>query len=141
MTGWPAQPVVYEVNTAVWLNELSRRAGRHLTLAEVARSDWDSVTPPGVDAVWLMGVWERSPAGLAVARKNAQLQVSFREVLPDVRRRDVMGSPYCVRRYVVDAAFGGPAEPHGTQGRNRPESAAPPIGSGRVVANELVRGN
>ena len=24
MTGWPARPVIYEVNTAVWLDELSR---------------------------------------------------------------------------------------------------------------------
>ena len=31
---WPAQPVIYEVNTAVWLDELSRR-GSALTLADV----------------------------------------------------------------------------------------------------------
>jgi hypothetical protein len=108
MTGWPAQPVIYEVNTAVWLDELSRAAGRRLTLADVAPSDWDAVTPAGVDAVWLMGVWERSPAGLTVARANADLQASFREALPDLRDQDVIGSPYCVRRYVVDTAFGGP---------------------------------
>ena len=28
MTGWPDKPVIYEVNTAVWLAELSRAAGR-----------------------------------------------------------------------------------------------------------------
>jgi hypothetical protein len=27
MTGWPRQPVIYEVNTAVWLGGLSRAAG------------------------------------------------------------------------------------------------------------------
>ncbi len=107
-TGWPAQPVIYEVNTAVWLDALSRTAGRRLTLAEVAASDWDAITPAGVDAVWLMGVWERSPAGLAVARADAELQASFREALPDLRDEDIIGSPYCVRRYVVDPAFGGP---------------------------------
>ena len=62
MRGWPAQPVIYEVNTAVWLDGLSRAAGRRVTLAGVADADWDAVTPAGVDAVWLMGVWERSPA-------------------------------------------------------------------------------
>ncbi len=108
MLGWPAQPVIYEINTAVWLDELSRAAGRRLTLAGVAASDWDAVTPAGVDAVWLMGVWERSPAGLALANANPGLQASFREALPDLRRDDVIGSPYCVRRYVVDPAFGGP---------------------------------
>jgi hypothetical protein len=108
MTGWPERPVIYEINTAVWLNALGRAAGRPVTLADVAAADWDSVTPAGVDAVWLMGVWERSPAGLALALANTELQASFAEALPDLRREDVIGSPYCVRRYVVDTAFGGP---------------------------------
>ncbi|HEY7050088.1 MAG TPA: alpha-amylase family glycosyl hydrolase [Jatrophihabitantaceae bacterium] len=108
MSDWPARPVIYEVNTAVWLTELSRAEGRRLTLADVPASAWDAVTPPGVDAVWLMGVWERSPAGLALAESNAELQASFREALPDLRPGDVIGSPYCVRRYVVDDSFGGP---------------------------------
>jgi Alpha amylase, catalytic domain len=107
MTGWPDRPVIYEINTAVWLNALGRAAGRPVTLADVAADDWDSVTPAGVDAVWLMGVWERSPAGLALALANTELQTSFAQALPDVRREDVIGSPYCVRRYVVDQALGG----------------------------------
>lgn len=39
MTGWPGQPVIYEVNTAVWLGGLSRAAGRRVTLADVADRD------------------------------------------------------------------------------------------------------
>jgi hypothetical protein len=109
MTGWPEQPVIYEVNTAVWLGALSRAAGRRLTLADVPASSWDEIAPAGADAVWLMGVWERSPAGLALANANAGLQASFRDALPDLRAKDVIGSPYCVRRYVADAAFGGRA--------------------------------
>jgi hypothetical protein len=108
MTGWPDRPVIYEVNTAVWLDELSRGVARRLTLADVPGAAWDAVTPDGADAVWLMGVWERSPAGRAVATANAELQASFRDALPDVRAEDVVGSPYCVREYVVDPAFGGP---------------------------------
>ena len=57
MTGWPHRPVIYEVNTAVWLGELSQAAGAPVTLANVPDSDWDAVTPSGADAVWLMGVW------------------------------------------------------------------------------------
>src|SRR5262249_23461699 len=106
MTGWPGQPVIYEVNTAIWLGELSRAAGRRLTLADVPPADWDSVTPAGVDAVWLMGVWERSPAGLAVANANPELQRSFRDALGDLGPTDVIGSPYCVLPYEVDAAVG-----------------------------------
>ena len=108
MTGWPDKPVIYEINTAIWLGDLSRAAGRRVTLADVPASAWDDVTPAGVDAVWLMGVWERSPAGLELANANAGLQASFRDALPDLRPDDVIGSPYCVRRYVVDDSFGGP---------------------------------
>jgi len=108
MTGWPDQPVIYEINTAIWLDDLSRAAGRRVTLADVPAPAWDDVTPAGTDAVWLMGVWERSPAGLQLANANAGLQASFRDALPDVRPADVIGARYCVRRYVVDDSFGGP---------------------------------
>ena len=106
---WPERPVIHEVNTAVWLDDLSRAAGRQLTLADVPTADWASVTPAGIDAVWLMGVWERSPVGLSIANESSTLWADFRNALPDVQAADVIGSPYCVRRYIVDAAFGGPS--------------------------------
>ena len=84
MTGWPGQPVIYEVNTAVWLAGLSRAAGEPVTLASVTEGGWDAITPAGADAVWLMGVWERSPAGLELARANSELLASFRAALPDL---------------------------------------------------------
>ena len=108
MTGvWPEHPVIYEINTAVWLTQLSGQHGRPVTLANVTAADWAEVTPSGVDAVWLMGVWERSPVGRSLALSNPQLMDSFREALPDLSPADVIGSPYCVRRYIVDESFGG----------------------------------
>jgi hypothetical protein len=109
MSGWPAQPVIYEVNTAVWVGELTRRFGRHVTLRDVPETAWDELALPGVDGVWLMGVWERSPAGLRVALKDEGVEGSIRDALPDVRAEDIVGSPYCVRRYVADGSLGGPA--------------------------------
>ena len=105
---WPSDPVIYEINTAVWLDSLFQAREGSLSLGEVTPAEWDSVTPHGVDAVWLMGVWERSPAGLEIAKHNQELIASFREALPDLRDDDIIGSPYCVRRYVVDSMFGGP---------------------------------
>jgi hypothetical protein len=55
-----------------------------------------------------MGAWERSPAGLRIAQAHAGFQAEFRRVLPDYTPEDLVGSPYCVRRYVVDAHLGGP---------------------------------
>lgn len=100
--------VLYEINTAVWMGELSGRYGRRVTLGEVPGEAWDEIALPGVDTVWLMGVWERSPAGLRIALRDEALRNSFRAALPDVTEADIAGSPYCVRDYVVDASFGGP---------------------------------
>ena len=56
-----------------------------------------------------MGVWERSPAGIAIALENDGLTATFRRALPDFRTDDVVGSPYCIRSYTVDGHLGGPA--------------------------------
>ena len=55
-----------------------------------------------------MGVWERSPAGIAVANQNKGLLEDFRRALPDYQSEDNVGSPYCVRQYSVDEHLGGP---------------------------------
>ncbi len=70
--------------------------------------EWDSITDLGVDAVWLMGVWERSTVGIAIANQNNNLLEDFRRALFDYRPEDNVGSPYCVRQYVVDGRLGGP---------------------------------
>jgi len=107
MNPWPKHPVVYEINTWVWLDELSRKYERPLTLAAVPSEEWDTLSSIGADAVWFMGVWERSPAGTAVANQNKGLQEDFRRALPDFRPEDNVGSPYCVRQYAVDEHLGG----------------------------------
>jgi hypothetical protein len=105
----PPRPTIYEINTAVWLERLGRDGGRPLTLGEVPDAAWDAIAALPVDAVWLMGVWERSPAGLEIARADPGLDAGNRAALPDLRDGDVIGSPYCVRDYVVDDRFGGRA--------------------------------
>ncbi len=103
-----ARPTVYEINTAVWLARLGRDEGRPLGLDEVPGAEWDALAALALDAVWLMGVWQRSPAGRTIAVIEPGLFAGYRAALSDVREEDVIGSPYCVRDYVVDARFGGP---------------------------------
>ena len=105
---WTRYPTIFEINTWVWLSELSRRYGKTIGLGSVPDQEWDALACDGFDAVWLMGVWERSPAGITIANRNEQLQQSFREALPDFQAVDNVGSPYCVRRYSVDSHLGGP---------------------------------
>src|SRR5215475_15363743 len=105
MPTWPKYPSIYEINTWVWLSELGEKLGRPVDLSSVPSSTWDAIAELGFDAVWLMGVWERSPAGIAIANQNEQLLADFRRTLPDFSTQDNVGSPYCVRRYVVDSHF------------------------------------
>ena len=71
-------------------------------------SEWDALAALPVDAVWLMGVWQRSPIGRKIALAMPQLRAAYRSALPDLQDDDVLGSPYCVRDYVADERFGGP---------------------------------
>ena len=101
-----ARPTVYEINTAVLLRRLGRELGRPLGLGDVPGREWDVLAALAVDAVWLMGVWQRSPAGRAAAVAEPGLLGGYRAALRDMREDDVLGSPYCVGGYVVDGRFG-----------------------------------
>ena len=104
---WPRHPLIYEINTWVWLDQLGRQRGRDVDLACVPDDAWEAIAAAGYDAVWLMGVWQRSPAGIAIANRNDALRDEFSRVLADFAPPDNVGSPYCVRRYVVAAQLGG----------------------------------
>ena len=101
--------MIHEVDTWPWLDEVQRDVGHAVTLADVPGEHWDALCLTGIDAVWLMGVWERSPAARAIAVANPGNLADFRAALPDLDLdADVTGSPYAVRSYVVDSHFGGP---------------------------------
>jgi hypothetical protein len=104
----PKQPLIYEINTWVWLAELSRKHKSPITLSNVPNEEWAAIASFGFDAVWLMGVWQRSPAGKKLARSLAPLLEEYRKALPDFTPEDIPGSPYCIRDYSVDECLGGP---------------------------------
>ena len=103
-------PFIYEINTWVWLDELGRRAGTHDRPRRACPGrEWDAIAALGFDAVWLMGVWERSPAGIAIALENDGPDRGLpARAARTSGREDVVGSPYCIRDYTVDEHLGGP---------------------------------
>jgi hypothetical protein len=109
LPGTVAHPLIYEIDTWTWLERLGRTSGRPIQLETVPAAAWDGLADLGVDAVWLMGVWRRSPAGTAIAMADPGRVAEFRQILPDLATDDVVGSPYCIREYVVDDHLGGPA--------------------------------
>lgn len=105
---WPSRPILYEINTWPWLKELSQIYKRPITLGNVPPEQWDSLAVLHADAVWLMGIWERSPESIRISSQNPGLKVDFLRALPDFTPADNVGSAYCVRRYLVDERLGGP---------------------------------
>ena len=108
MRAWSKYPIIYEINTWVWLRELGLKYGQPVDLSTVPEQEWDAIASYGFDAVWFMGVWERSPAGIEISMRNKGLLEDFKRALSDFSSEDNVGSPYCVRRYVVDQHLGGP---------------------------------
>ena len=97
-------PIIYEINTWVWLNTLSRHYKRTITLKNVPDEILDELASYNLDAIWLMGIWSRSPTGKKQAR---QYQHEYRPALPDIVPDDVVGSPYAIYDYQVDKQHGG----------------------------------
>ena len=107
MSNWPKHPAIYEINTWVWLSAIGAKIGHSVDLSSVPSAEWDAVAKFGFEAVWLMGVWERSPACVAISHQNQGLLDDFHRALPDFRPEDNVGSAYSVRRYIVDSHLGG----------------------------------
>lgn len=98
-------PLLYEINTYAWLEELSAREGREVTLGSVPAAEWDRLKP--FDFVWLMGVWRRSPIGRRIMRTGPAYFAGYDDALPGWTMPDVVGSPYAVQDYIPDPRFGG----------------------------------
>jgi glycosidase len=103
---WIRNPKIYEINTWPWLKALSERYNAPITLQNIP----DEVFNKDInhfDAVWLMGVWERSPASKKIALEHPDLQKEFHEALHEFGEDDVVGSPYSIYYYHVDNNIGG----------------------------------
>lgn len=107
ITSWRQNPLLYEINTWTWLHGLSQKYGFTITLGHVPEPELDALTAWGMDAVWLMGVWERSPAGREIARNHPDLQNEYRRAMPNFTPDAVVGSPYSIHRYEVEPHLGG----------------------------------
>ncbi len=99
-------PHLYEINTWVWLRELSRKMNRTIRLGDVPDSEWDELQAKGFDCIWLMGLWERSPHGRRIARQHSDLLKEYAKALPGFQDTDIVGSPYAVRAYQPDFELG-----------------------------------
>ena len=105
-TEWPRNPKIYEINTWPWLQSLSEDFNTPITLKNIPEEIFNREISL-FDAVWLMGVWERSPASKKIALEHPDLQNDYHKALHEFREEDVVGSPYSVYYYHADKNIGG----------------------------------
>ena len=66
---WMPNTVLIAKSTYVWLDQLSKRYGRHIhRLDQIPDEELASLAHRGFNALWLIGVWERSKASQTIKR-------------------------------------------------------------------------
>ena len=104
---WPRKPIVYEINTRIWLNDLQSRLGHDVTLADIPDEEIDRLRNMGYHAVWLMGVWKTSPYSRSFCAHHPGLRAEAERILGDLHQGDIDASVYAIAEYHVDSTLGG----------------------------------
>jgi hypothetical protein len=105
----PVYPSLYQINTRVWLTDLSRSLGRSAKLDDIPDGELDRLAELGFDWIWMLSVWQTGSKGQQVSRSNHGWRREFEETLPDLREEDIAGSGFAIAGYSVHQLLGGDA--------------------------------
>src|SRR5262249_52006879 len=103
----PHYQSLYQVNSRVWLTELSQKLGRVATLDDIPDRELDRLAQMGFDWIWFLSVWRTGLAGQRVSRANPEWRKEFEATLPDLREEDIAGSGFAITGYTVHESLGG----------------------------------
>lgn len=93
---WMPRLVLMAKTVYVWLDQLSRATGRSITTLDgIPDEELDTLARRGFTGLWLIGVWERSPASRRIKQKCGN--------------PEAMASAYSLYRYEIAADLGGEA--------------------------------
>ncbi len=68
---------LYQINTRVWLTELSENLGRQAALDDIPNAELDRIAAMGFDWVWFLSVWQTGPAAQVISRANPEWRKEF----------------------------------------------------------------
>src|SRR4029450_13832319 len=105
----PRYPALYQINTRVWLTELSRKLGRCAALDDIPDAELERLAELGFDWLWFLSVWQTGPAAQAISRANPEWRKDFGQTLPDLREENIAGSGFAIQNYTVHRDLGGDA--------------------------------
>lgn len=97
---------IYEINTRIWLRELSGRYRKEIRLDNIPDDEIKRFKELGFDAIWLMGTWLSSGKGREAAFNDHRMMNEYRTALPDLKPEDISSSPYSIAGYEIDGRVG-----------------------------------
>ncbi|HSY01974.1 MAG TPA: alpha-amylase family glycosyl hydrolase, partial [Acidobacteriaceae bacterium] len=91
---WMPNVVMVAKSTYVWLEQLSKKYGRHIhRLDQIPDEELRILAERGMTALWLIGLWERSVASRTIKRLRGH--------------HDAVASAYSLKRYEIAEDLGG----------------------------------
>lgn len=89
---------IFEINLRVAVKRFQK--GNDLIKTEdIPDEYWLSIKDKGLNAIWLMGIWEPTPQSIEKHCFSSYLVQSYVRALKNWRREDVIGSPYSINAY------------------------------------------
>jgi hypothetical protein len=93
---WMPNVVLIAKNTYVWLEQLSKKYGRHIyRLDQIPDAELRLLASRGITGLWLIGLWERSRASRTIKRLRGNA--------------DAVASAYSLKDYSIAEDLGGEA--------------------------------
>jgi hypothetical protein len=105
----PNYPSLYQINTRVWLTELSEELGRPATLDDIPEREFQRLAGMGFDWIWFLSVWTTGEKGRKVSLENPEWRHEFEQTLPNLKEEDIGGSGFAIADYHVHPNLGGDA--------------------------------
>jgi len=102
-------PSLYQINTRVWLTELSQNLHRPASLDDISETELDRLAEMGFDWIWFLSVWTTGEAGRKVSLQNPEWRHEFQQTLPNLQEEDIGGSGFAIADYHVHPNLGGDA--------------------------------
>ncbi len=103
----PTHPTLYQVNTRVWIQLISKQLNRPATLDDIPDRALDEIASLGFDWVYCLGVWQMGEAGRALSLSNPEWLADYQQLLSDFSDDDVCGSCFAIKSYSVSDRMGG----------------------------------
>jgi len=99
----PKNPLLFQLNTRVLIDELSKAAGKQCTLDDFPDAELAQIAAKGYDYAYFLGVWQTGEYGI---KKSVKL-LDLEPCMKGLPREAACSSPFAVTDYSTHKDFGG----------------------------------